>query len=66
MPSVDDNFDELVRKIEKGRDFTSASFEPVYYLVFDPSDIIKVKRLKKAWTSRLKQRNFDTAFLFDR
>lgn len=58
MSSVDENFDELVRKIEKGRDFTSASFEPVYYLVFDPTDIIRVKRLKAAWTSRLQQRNF--------
>ena len=62
MPSVNDNFDELVRKIEKGRDFTSASFEPVYYLVFEPSEIIEVKRLKRAWTSRLKKKNFDPHF----
>lgn len=59
MPSVDENFDELIRKVEKGRDFTSASFEPVYYLVFDPDQIIAVKRLMRAWKSRLKKRNFD-------
>lgn len=59
MPSVNDNFDELLRKIEHGRDFTSASFEPVYYLVFDPSEIIQVKRLKTAWTTRLKKKGFD-------
>ncbi|MEL7499021.1 MAG: BREX protein BrxB domain-containing protein [Planctomycetota bacterium] len=62
MPSVNDNFDELVRKIEKGRDFTSASFEPVYYLVFDPSEILVVKRLTRAWASRLKQKNFEPHF----
>ena len=63
MPSVNDNFDELIRKIEKGRDFTSASFEPVYYLVFDPSEILVVKRLTQAWASRLKQKNFAPHFL---
>ena len=62
MPSVDENFDELIRKVEKGRDFTSASFEPVYYLVFDPDQIIAVKRLMRAWKSRLKKRNFDPHF----
>ncbi|MDB4545358.1 DUF1788 domain-containing protein [bacterium] len=63
MPSVDENFDELIRKIEKGRDFTSASFEPVYYLVFDPADIITVKRNQKAWSARLTQKGFEPFFL---
>ena len=62
MPSVDDDFDELVRKIEKGRDFTSASFEPVYYLVFDPAKIIEVKRKLAPWNTRLKQKNFEPHF----
>ena len=58
MQSIDKNFDELIRKIEKGRDFTSASFEPVYYLVFDPSEIIQVKRQTVAWKARLEKKNF--------
>lgn len=62
MPSVNENFDELLRKIEHGRDFTSASFEPVYYLVFEPSEIIQVKRLKTAWTTRMRKKNFDPHF----
>jgi hypothetical protein len=62
MPSANDNFDDLVRKIEKGREFTSASFEPVYYLIFDPAEIIHVKRLTPAWTARLQQRNFQPHF----
>ena len=62
MPSVDENFNELISKIEKGRDFTSASFEPVYYLVFEPKDVIAVKRQKQAWRSRLKKRGFEPHF----
>ena len=62
MSSADKNFDELIRKIERGRDFTSASYESVYYLVFDPSEILPVKRLERAWASRLQQKNFDPYF----
>lgn len=62
MSSTDQNFDEVIRKIETGRDFTSASYESVYYLVFDPSEILSVKRLERAWASRLQQKNFDPHF----
>ena len=62
MSSLDENFNDLIRKIENGRDFTSASFEPVYYLVFDPSEIIQVKRQTRAWKARLKKRNFEPHF----
>ena len=58
MQSVDKNFDELVRKIEKGRDFTAASYEPVYYLVFDPAQILSVKGKTRAWKARLEKKNF--------
>lgn len=59
MSSLDENFNELLRKIEHGRDFTSASFEPVYYLVFDPSEILDVKRRRSAWTTRFKKKGFE-------
>jgi hypothetical protein len=48
------NFDELISKIRQGREFTHASFEPIYYLIFSPSEIVAVKRQKKAWLSKLK------------
>ncbi|MBW8191429.1 DUF1788 domain-containing protein [Neiella marina] len=54
MSLLKSNFDELVAKIKQGREFTHASFEPIYYLVFSPEDIVAVKRQKKAWLSRLK------------
>lgn len=54
MSLLKSNFDELVAKIKQGREFTHASFEPIYYLVFSPEEIVAVKRQKKAWLARLK------------
>jgi hypothetical protein len=54
MSLLKSNFDELVAKIKQGREFTHASFEPIYYLVFSPAEIVAVKRQKKAWLARLK------------
>jgi hypothetical protein len=53
MSSLNANFDELLARLKHGRDFTSASFEPVYYLVFPPRQILEVKRHHQAWTARL-------------
>lgn len=54
MPSLKDDFNELLERIRHGRDFGHASFEPIYYLVFAPSQILDVKRLMPAWTAKLK------------
>jgi hypothetical protein len=54
MSLLKSNFDELVAKIKQGREFTHASFEPIYYLVFSPQEIVAVKRAKKEWMSSLK------------
>ena len=53
MPSLQSDFDELVTQIRHGRDFAHASFEPIYYLVFSPAQILEAKRLLPAWTARL-------------
>lgn len=47
------NFDELISKIKQGREFSHASFEPIYYLIFNPNEIVAVKRQKPAWFARL-------------
>ena len=47
------NFDELLERIRHGRELNYASFEPIYYLIFDPQQIIEVKRMLPAWMSRL-------------
>ena len=53
MSSLRADFDELLRRIECGREFVHASFEPIFYLVFNPRDILEVKRQTPAWQSRL-------------
>ena len=49
MPSLKDRFDELIERIRHGRDLNHASFEPIYYLVFPPEELIDVmeKETKK-------------------
>jgi hypothetical protein len=54
MPSLTADFDELVRRIQAGREFSHASFEPIYYLVFHPRQMLEVKRQMPAWVARLK------------
>jgi hypothetical protein len=58
MPSLDDDFQELILRLQQGRELNYASFEPVYYLVFDPALIIDVKRRVPAWTANLTHKGF--------
>jgi hypothetical protein len=51
--SLNADFNEVIERIKRGREFSQASFEPIYYLVFSPSDILAVKRQMKAWEARL-------------
>jgi len=53
MSSLRANFNELIERIRRGREFAHASFEPIYYLVFDPGQILEVKRQTPAWTAKL-------------
>jgi len=59
MPSLKDNFDELRERIRHGRELSHASFEPIYYLVFPPQQILEVKRNLSVWTSKLRQEGWE-------
>lgn len=54
MSSLKADFDELIKQIRHGREVGHASFEPVYYLIFPPEQILLVKRQTPAFVSRLK------------
>lgn len=54
MASLRDNFLELIKRIRHGREVGHASFEPIYYLIFHPRQLVEVKRSMKAWTSSLR------------
>jgi len=53
MPSLKDNFDELMERVRSGRELGHASYEPIYYLIFPPRQILEVKRSLPAWKARL-------------
>jgi hypothetical protein len=59
MSSLKADFDELRERIRHGRDLGPASFEPVFYLVFPPEQILEVKRQMPAWISKLHQEGWD-------
>jgi hypothetical protein len=59
MPSIRDNFDELMERVRSGREFGHASFEPIYYLIFHPKEILDVKRNLPAWVAKLRIDGWD-------
>jgi len=61
---LDADFKELLSRIRRGRELSHASFEPIYYLVFDPSLMLEVKRQMQAWTARLKNEGWSEVHCF--
>jgi hypothetical protein len=59
MSSLKADFDELRERIRHGRECGHASFEPIYYLVFSPAQILEVKRQTTAWVAKLHQEGWD-------
>jgi hypothetical protein len=59
MSSLTANFEELLRRIKNGRDLGPASFEPIYYLIFSPREILDVKRALPAWMAKLRDDGWD-------
>jgi len=45
--------------VRDGRELGYASFEPIYYLVFPPHEIIDVKRQTPAWIASLRNDGWD-------
>ena len=59
MSSLKADFSELLARVRQGREFAHASFEPIFYLVFHPSQILEVKRQTPAWIARLRNEGFE-------
>jgi hypothetical protein len=59
MSSLRADFDELCERIRSGRELGHASFEPIYYLIFSPEQILEVKRQTPAWVSKIHQEGWD-------
>jgi len=59
MSSLTATFDELMTRVRQGRELGHASFEPIYYLIFSPRQILEVKRNLPAWTAKLHNDGWD-------
>jgi len=59
MSSLKSDFDELRERIRHGRELGYASFEPIFYLIFDPAQILEVKRQTPAWIANLRNEGWD-------
>jgi len=59
MSSLKADFDELRERIRHGRELGHASFEPIYYLVFPPDQILEVKRHTPAWVAKLRNEGWE-------
>ena len=58
MSSLQSDFNELIQRVRAGREFAHASFEPIFYLIFRPDQILEVKRQLPAWEARLKKEDW--------
>lgn len=63
MSSLKADFEELRERIRHGRELGHMSFEPIYYLIFDPSSILEVKRLTPAWIAKLRNEGWEVTVL---
>lgn len=59
MSSLKADFEELRERIRHGREVGHASFEPIYYLIFPPSQIVEVKKQTPAWVAKLHNEGWD-------
>lgn len=59
MSSLNTDFSELMERVRSGREFGHASFEPIFYLIFHPQQILQVKRQMPAWLAKLRNEGWD-------
>ncbi len=57
MSSLAENFNELRARVKQGRELNFTSFEPIFYLVYEPSQIIEVKRKLRSWVATLSRKD---------
>jgi hypothetical protein len=59
MSSLRADFNELLERVRIGREFSHTSFEPIYYLVFHPGEILNVKQETPAWMAKLRNEGWE-------
>jgi hypothetical protein len=55
MPSLKESFQELRQRLKQGYEIRNTGDDPVTYLIFDPKDMLEVKRQFKVWSAKLEK-----------
>lgn len=59
MRSLKDKFDDLCLRIGEGRRLESTGSDPIFYLVYENSELLEVKRQAPAWIGKLVNKGWD-------
>ena len=54
MQSLQNSFDELRIRLRQGKRLSNTSDDPVFYLIFHPSQMLEAKAAMKGWKAKLK------------
>lgn len=63
MPSLENDFRELRQRLKDQTRLRNTGGDPVWYLVFSPAHMLKVKRSLKAWQAQLRIDGWDVEML---
>ena len=63
MPSLEANFKELQLRLQDNNRLRNTGGDPVFYLVFPPEEMLRVKRRVKAWKAQLSLLGWDVEVL---
>jgi len=63
MPSLEDDFRELRQRLKDRTSLRNTGGDPIWYLVFAPDQMLKVKRSLKAWRAQLTIDGWDVEVL---
>jgi hypothetical protein len=63
MPSLESSFRELQQRLRDSSSLGNTGGDPVYYLVFQPQEMLTVKRKLKAWKAKLKLDDWEVEVL---
>lgn len=54
MQSLQTSFDDLRQRLRGGRRLSNTGDDPVFYVIFHPSEMLEAKKCMKNWRARLK------------
>ena len=53
MPSLEEDFEQLFKRLQDPGQLSAAQTDPIYYFVFRPEEALDVKRLMPIWVAKL-------------